>query len=213
MDNLNSHFANQAPETPDHEYDNKELSKSIGSKSLDAADAGEYPNDYHEDIIEDNGVVHELTVSDIENISPKIRNNPDLFARYLMFGTTDRQAIDEHLGNKVRMPNFYFSVPASNEEQVLTNIDTLFEANPDTDVQDLMDSLPEAFVVDYIGSFAKHGADAAEVFSGLSPDMLKRILRQPHYSAFKEFGRLDHERDVQQSEKVPNRPGRLPFRK
>lgn len=211
MDNPNSHFANQAPETPDYEYDNKELNKNIGSKSLDAVDADEYSNDYHEDVIEFNGIVHELTVPDIENISPEIRNDPDLFAMYLTFGTTDGQAIRKHWGNRtVIASNFYF--PMSYPDQASENIDTFFEANPDTIVQNLMDSLPEAFVVDNISSFAKHGADAAEVFSGLSPDMLKRILRQPYHSAFEKFSRLDHERDVQQSGIVPNRPGRLPVK-
>ena len=210
MNNLGDNPSDLVPEVPNFEYDNKELNKDIGSKSLDAVDSSEAPNNHFEDIIENNGIVHELTSSEIENINPEIMNNPDSLATFLIFGTTDREAIFEHERSDKRTKLFNcFYPPMYYIEQAPTNIDTFFEANPDTDVQDLMDSLPEAFVVDYIGSFAKHGADVAKVFSSLSPDMLRRILKEAHGDKFQEFRELDRK---QNKEKRPN-PGRLPFRK
>ena len=209
MENADGYVSDQVPEVPNFEYDNREYDRSLGSKSLEAMDFGKDSDTHPEEVIEDRGTVHELTASDVESINPKILNNPDSFATYLIYGTTNAETISEYEEknkNRTRIFSpFYYT--GWGTDKVSANIDVFFDAYPDTDINQFMEALPEGFIVEHISDFAKHGADVAQVFSDLSPDTLKKILKEAHGSKFQEFRKLDDEKSPKLG---PNRPGIVP---
>ena len=212
MEKLNHNHLSQMPEVPDFEYDNREHNKTTGSKSLGAIDSYKESNDRFGELTDNSNSVHKLTASDIENMNPEIMESPELFASYLIYGTTNEEAINDYEQSHrsaTRIFNSFYNVGYATDglsddaNQAPVNIDTFFDNRPDTDINQFMEALPEGFIVKYISAFARHGADVEKIFCNLSPDMLKRILKEPHGYKFQEF------RELEQKEKPVKSPRRV----